>query len=79
MIHFMNLPCGNIPYEINVVVEIPKDSTHKYELDRETGAFVLDRPLHASVHYPGDYGFIPQTLADDGDPFARFDGKVDTI
>lgn len=66
---YLNLNIGsNIPEEFNVVVEIPKDSTHKYELDKELGVFVLDRPLHTSVHYPGDYGFIPQTLAEDGDP-----------
>lgn len=61
-------PGNNLPKEINVVIEIPKDSTHKYELDKDLGTFVLDRPLHSSVHYPGDYGFIPMTLAEDGDP-----------
>jgi len=69
MTNYMRLSPGeNFPREFNVIVEIPKDSTHKYELDKDLGAFVLDRPLHTSVHYPGDYGFIPQTLAQDGDP-----------
>ena len=68
MIDFMNMNPGKLPSIIHAVIEIPKDGTHKYELDKELGAFVLDRPLYTSVHYPGDYGFIPQTLAEDGDP-----------
>jgi inorganic pyrophosphatase len=51
-----------------MVVEIPKHSTNKYEYDPELGLFRLDRALYSPVHYPGDYGFIPGTLADDGDP-----------
>lgn len=51
-----------------MVVEIPKGSSNKYEYDRELGAFRLDRVLYSPVHYPGDYGFIPGTLASDGDP-----------
>jgi len=51
-----------------VIVEIPKGSTNKYELDKETGLLRLDRVLHSAVHYPADYGFIPRTYCDDGDP-----------
>lgn len=51
-----------------VVVEIPKGSKCKYELDKKTGLLMLDRVLYSSVHYPANYGFIPQTHAGDGDP-----------
>ena len=54
--------------EIEVVVEIAKGGRNKYEYDQERGVFVLDRVLYSSVHYPTDYGFIPETLAADGDP-----------
>ena len=54
--------------KIDVVVEIPKGSRNKYEFDEETGDIKLDRVLRSSVHYPGDYGEIPETLGDDGDP-----------
>lgn len=50
------------------VVEIPKGSKKKYELDKETGLIILDRILYTSTHYPSNYGFIPRTLGDDGDP-----------
>ena len=50
------------------VIEISKDSKKKYELDKETGLIILDRILHASVHYPANYGFIPKTYGDDKDP-----------
>lgn len=50
------------------VVEITKGSKMKYELDKETGVLMLDRILYTSTHYPANYGFIPRTLADDGDP-----------
>jgi inorganic pyrophosphatase len=53
---------------INVVVEIPKGSRNKYELDHETGRIRLDRTLFSPVHYPTDYGFVPDSLAEDGDP-----------
>jgi inorganic pyrophosphatase len=56
------------PEIINAVIEIPKDSKIKYELDKKTGLLRMDRFLYSSVHYPGDYGFVPQTLWDDGDP-----------
>jgi inorganic pyrophosphatase len=52
---------------VEVFVEVPKGSRNKYEYDTETEAFRLDRMLFSSVHYPGDYGFIPNTLAEDGD------------
>ena len=51
-----------------VVIEIPKGSKNKYELDKETGLLKLDRVLYSAVHYPADYGFIPRTYCDDGDP-----------
>lgn len=52
---------------IEVLVEIPKGSRNKYEFDERTGTFRLDRVLYSSVHYPTDYGFVPQTRAEDGD------------
>ena len=51
-----------------VIIEIPKGSSNKYELDKETGLLRLDRVLYSAVHYPADYGFIPRTYCDDGDP-----------
>jgi len=57
------------PDDINVVVEIPQGGTPvKYELDKESGALLVDRFLHTSMFYPGNYGFVPHTLALDGDP-----------
>ena len=50
------------------VIEISKGSKKKYELDKETGLIILDRILYTSTHYPANYGFIPRTFADDGDP-----------
>jgi inorganic pyrophosphatase len=58
----------NIPWEINMIVEIPKGSSNKYEFDHEMGTFRLDRVLYSPLYYPCDYGFIPSTLANDGDP-----------
>ena len=58
---------------INILIEIPAGSKNKYEFDKNFNAFALDRVLYASVQYPCDYGFIPNTLADDGDPL---DGMV---
>ncbi len=52
---------------VNVVVEIPKGSRNKYEYDKEHGIIRLNRVLYASMEYPGDYGFVPQTVYDDGD------------
>jgi len=57
-----------VPDIIHAVVEIPRGSRNKYELHKETGAIKLDRVLYSAVHYPGDYGLIPQTYYDDGDP-----------
>src|SRR6187455_3162344 len=51
-----------------VIIEIPKGSTNKYELDKETGLLRLDRVLYSAVYYPADYGFIPRSYCDDGDP-----------
>lgn len=51
-----------------MIVEIPKNSTNKYEYDVALGVFRLDRTLYSPIHYPGDYGFIPGTTAEDGDP-----------
>lgn len=56
------------PEDFVAVVEIPKGSKKKYELDKETGLIILDRILHTSTHYPANYGFIPRTYGDDGDP-----------
>ncbi len=53
--------------EMNVIVEIPKFSKNKYEIDKETGIIALDRVMHTAQDYPFDYGFVPQTLFDDGD------------
>ncbi len=58
----------NPPDDINVVIEIPQGSSVKYEVDKETGAIVVDRVLFTPMSYPAAYGFIPGTLADDGDP-----------
>ena len=56
------------PSDFNAVIEIPKGSSCKYEMDKYTGMLRLDRILYTSTHYPSNYGFIPRTLADDGDP-----------
>jgi len=59
----------NLPKDINVIVEIPLGGAPvKYELDKTSGALVVDRFLHTAMFYPGNYGFIPQTLSEDGDP-----------
>ena len=56
------------PEDFICVIEISKGSKKKYELDKETGLIILDRILYTSTHYPANYGFIPRTLGDDGDP-----------
>ena len=61
-------PGANLPNEFTAVVEIPMGSSVKYELDKETGLLRLDRILYSAVYYPANYGFIPQTLAEDDDP-----------
>lgn len=64
-----NIPSGkNPPSQINVVIEIPKDGNVKYELDKDLGVILVDRFLYTPMQYPFNYGFIPNTLADDGDP-----------
>jgi inorganic pyrophosphatase len=64
-----DIPIGEeAPNEFNVVVEVPKGSKVKYELAKDTGLLKVDRILYSSVVYPENYGFIPQTLADDDDP-----------
>ncbi len=63
------IPAGkNPPEDIYVVVEIPQGSSIKYEVDKESGAVFVDRFLYTAMYYPFNYGFIPNTLADDGDP-----------
>lgn len=57
----------NVPEEINVIIEIPKGSSNKYEIDKETGLIKLDRANYSAAPYPVDYGFAPQTFWDDGD------------
>lgn len=54
--------------QINVLVEIPKDSGIKYELDKDSGVIMVDRFLYTAMRFPSNYGFVPNTLADDGDP-----------
>ncbi|TSC70150.1 MAG: inorganic pyrophosphatase [Parcubacteria group bacterium Gr01-1014_46] len=54
--------------KINVIIEINKGSKNKYEIDKQTGLIMLDRAMHTTQDYPFDYGFVPQTLWDDGDP-----------
>jgi inorganic pyrophosphatase len=59
----------NPPHEVNVIVEVPVGGEPiKYEMDKEAGTLVVDRFLYTSMRYPGNYGFIPHTLSDDGDP-----------
>ena len=61
-------PGSDCPEIVRAIIEIPKNSVNKYEYDGETGLFRLDRALYSPMHYPGDYGFIPGTLAEDHDP-----------
>ncbi len=59
----------NVPEEINVIIEIPAHADPvKYEVDKETGAMFVDRFLNTAMHYPCNYGYVPHTLAEDGDP-----------
>ena len=65
----LSVPAGtHLPSVVNAIIEIPKGSRNKFEVDKKTGLIRLDRYLYSASHYPGDYGFIPQTLAADGDP-----------
>jgi inorganic pyrophosphatase len=61
-------PGLNLPYEFMALIEIPRGSSVKYELDKTTGLLKVDRMLYSAVHYPANYGFIPQTYAEDDDP-----------
>lgn len=64
-----HIPAGRaLPDDIHVVIEIPQGSSIKYEVDKASGAVFVDRFLFTSMHYPLNYGFIPNTLSDDGDP-----------
>lgn len=69
---FMQVPPGpddaELPRVVNVIVEIPKGRRSKFEIDKTTGLIKLDRYLYSSAMYPGEYGIIPRTLAEDGDP-----------
>jgi inorganic pyrophosphatase len=69
MTNYLELPTGDqSPEVITVVIEIPLEGINKYEYDKKLHVFRLDRNLYSPVHYPGDYGFVPSTLASDGDP-----------
>jgi len=65
-----NVPAGrDLPHDFNVVIEIPMNADPiKYEVDKETGAIFVDRFMGTAMHYPCNYGYVPQTLAGDGDP-----------
>jgi inorganic pyrophosphatase len=64
-----DIPYGeNAPEMVTAIIEIPKGSKNKYELDKDSGLLKVDRVLFSSVHYPANYGFIPQTYCDDRDP-----------
>lgn len=69
MAHLHELDPGPAcPGVVRMIVEIPKNSSNKYEYDSKLGIFRLDRALYSPLHYPGEYGFVPGTLAEDGDP-----------
>ncbi len=70
MIHLWHnlVPGPQAPEVVYAVVEVPKGSRNKYEYSKKTGVIKLDRVLYSPLHYPGDYGFIPQTFFEDGDP-----------
>ena len=58
----------DMPESVNVIIEVSANSNVKYEMDKESGALIVDRFLHTPMFYPANYGFLPHTLADDGDP-----------
>ncbi|KIE58882.1 inorganic pyrophosphatase [Methylacidiphilum kamchatkense Kam1] len=66
--HDISPGINGLPSQFNAVIEVSKGSSNKYELDKETGLLRLDRVLYSAVYYPANYGFIPQTLAEDKDP-----------
>src|SRR5271168_5298575 len=69
MPNYLELPIGpKCPEVVNAVIEIPLEGINKYEYDKELHVFRLDRNLYSPVHYPGDYGFPPPPLGDDGTP-----------
>src|ERR1700742_1882301 len=69
MANYLELPTGEkSPEVINAVIEIPLEGINKYEYDKQLHVFRLDRNLYSPRHYPGDYCFVPTTLAEDGDP-----------
>lgn len=59
---------NDTPNIVNGIIEIPKNTRAKYELDKESGLLLMDRVIYSSMHYPANYGFIPQTYCDDKDP-----------
>jgi inorganic pyrophosphatase len=59
---------GSNPDKINTLIEIPNGSSVKYEVDKDSGAVIVDRVLYSAMYYPANYGFVPNTLAEDGDP-----------
>ena len=62
-------PGHNPPHEVNVIIEVPVGGEPiKYEMDKDAGTLVVDRFLYTAMRYPGNYGFIPHTLSEDGDP-----------
>lgn len=68
-VNFEELPIGeNAPLLVNAIVEVPVGSRNKYEYDPELGVMVRDRVTPGAVRYPTDYGFVPSTVAEDGDP-----------
>lgn len=62
------IPVGENPDKVNAVIEIPYGSNIKYEIDKESGAVVVDRVMYSAMFYPANYGFVPNTLSQDGDP-----------
>src|ERR1700744_1164463 len=69
MVNYLELPVSEkTPEVVNAVSEMPAEGINKYEYDKQLHVFRLDRNLYSPVHVPGDYGFIPSTLSDDGDP-----------
>lgn len=61
-------PGSDIPEFVNAIIEIPQNTRAKYELDKESGLLKMDRVIYSAMHYPANYGFIPQTYCDDNDP-----------
>lgn len=59
---------AEVPQFVNAIIEIPKNTRAKYELDKDTGLLKMDRVIYSAMHYPANYGFIPQTYCDDKDP-----------